>query len=716
MKKSKNILFFVLLGLLASCTKNVETSKENVTSNNKVTNMSELIAPANFNWQMSREVTFNVSVSDAKFQDAIHMISIYDADPLTGGNLLSRGSASLNTSFVTKLNLANTIKQVFIRKTAPDNSKFDQVIDVRSTNVSIDLGGIKLGKTTLNKAGSPDCNTGCTQTISSNNTNINVNSGDVVCITGSNITVGFNVNGGTIRICGSNVTVQNASLNNTSSIIIAAGATVNFNNLNLNGTNSTMENWGTISVASSFSPGGNVTNNGTITTTGDINLNSQGTLVNNGTITSPQSMQVNGNTTLTNNGSITLTQSMQVNGTGLFINNCKLIVGREYQNNGTTRNYGYISVATQTQVNGGSELGMYNGAMFKTRDMDVNGDIKGYIATSLVKVTGTTRINGGGDILNYIQFCDANGIENNYGTIAGGATLGCSLYIPTTACNPEGNGSAPITDTDGDGVSDVLDEYPTDASKAYNNYYPSASSYATLAFEDNWPSRGDYDMNDLVIKYKYNVVTNASNNVAQVIANYTLLANGASFQNGFGVEFPILRNKATGLTGGTLEAGQTNAVVTLFNNARTEMDMWNTIPGAATSPVKNYTVSFNVTSGPSLSSFGLGSYNPFIWNNTPGFGRGYEVHLPYKAPTTLANSALFGTSDDNTRSMPNTYVSKGNNLPWGIDVPVVFSYPIERADITTAHLKFASWVSSGGTQFTDWYTNGTGYRNTEKIY
>jgi hypothetical protein len=82
---------------------------------------------------------------------------------------------------------------------------------------------------------------------------------------------------------------------------------------------------------------------------------------------------------------------------------------------------------------------MYNGAMFKTRDMDVNGDIKGYVATSLVKVTGTTRINGGGRLLNYIQFCDQNGIENNYGTISGGAALGCSLYIPTTVCNPEGN-------------------------------------------------------------------------------------------------------------------------------------------------------------------------------------------------------------------------------------------------------------------------------------
>lgn len=716
MKKSKSIVFIVLLGWLASCTKNVETSKENVKSSNKVTSIDDLKAPANFNWQMSREVSFNISVSDSKFQDAIHMISIYDADPLTGGNLLSRGSASLNTSFITKLNLTNTIKQVFIRKTAPDNSKLDQVIDVNSTNISIDLGGIKLGKTTLNKAGSPDCNTGCTQTITSNNTNINVSSGNVVCVTGSNITVSFNVNGGTIRICGSNVTVQNASLNNTSSIIIASGASVNFNNLNLNGTNSSMENWGTIAVGSSFSPGGNVTNNGTITTTGDINLNSQATFVNNGTITSQQSMQVNGNTTLTNNGSITLTQSMQVNGTGLFINDCKLIVGRDYQNNGTTRNYGYISVANQTQVNGGSELGMYNGAMFKTLDMDVNGDIKGYIATSLVKVTGNTRINGGGDILNYIQYCDANGIESNNGTIGSGATQGCSLYIATTACNPEGNGSAPITDTDGDGVSDVLDEYPTDASKAYNNYYPSTLGYATVAFEDLWPSRGDYDMNDVVMKYKYNVVTNASNNVAQVIGNYTLLASGGSLQNGFGIEFPITRNKAIGLTGGTLEIGQTNAVVTLFSNSRSVMEAWNTVPGAVTAAAKNYTINFTVSAGTSLSSFGLGSYNPFIWNNTPGFGRGYEVHLPRKAPTSLANTSLFGTLNDNTTSVPNTYMSKGNNLPWAIDVPVVFNYPIEKADITTAHLKFASWVTSGGTQYSDWYNAGTGYRKTEKIY
>ena len=53
-------------------------------------------------------------------------------------------------------------------------------------------------------------------------------------------------------------------------------------------------------------------------------------------------------------------------------------------------------------------------------------------------------------------------------------------------------------DCDNDGVSDVYDDYPCDASKAYNRYFPSENEYGTLAFEDLWPHTGDYDMNDLV--------------------------------------------------------------------------------------------------------------------------------------------------------------------------------------------------------------------------
>ena len=718
----KTILSITALSLLflGSCTKDVVKESTPDLSNN-VSNMNDLVVPANFTWENSRDVNLTINITDTRFQEAVHIVSVYDENPLAGGQLIARGAATLNAGFISQINLSNTIKRVFVSKVSPDGSEINKYIDLDSKNVTVALGyTTQVGKTGLGKSVSPNCSSGCTQTITTSNTNLNVNNGDVVCITGSNITVGFNGNGGTIRICGTNVNVQNASVNNSCALIVTSTGSATFSNLNLNGSSSSFQNWGTVTVNNSFSPGGTFTNNGTFTSTGDFNLNNQSTTTNNGTITVGETLNVNGNTTLTNNSSIVVNKDCQVNSSGLLINQCYLWVKKKYQNNGNTRNYSYIKVSDETTINGSSEIGMYNGAMFKTKDVQINGTIKGYVSTSLFKVTGDTKINSGGSVINFIQYCDANGIEQNNGRIGSGAALGCGLYLPVTTCNPEGNGTAPVPvnpDTDNDGVPDNSDAYPNDATKAFNNYYPSATGRATVAFEDQWPSKGDYDMNDVIISYRYNIVTNASNVVVQVNANYSLLATGGVFQNGFGVEFPINRANATGVTGGTLEAGQTKAVVTLFNNTRAAVQNWNTKIGEATSDSVNYIVSFNVTSGPTLSTFGLGIYNPFIWNNTAGFGRGYEIHLPGKTPTTLANTALFGTSSDNSSvSASRYYVTKSNGLPWAINIPAKFDYPIERADINTAFTKFASWVQSNGATYADWYANQSGYRNTNNIY
>ncbi|OYU95806.1 MAG: hypothetical protein CFE21_11760 [Bacteroidetes bacterium B1(2017)] len=716
---NKLIILAVAAGLtVTSCKKGLEEKFSEAQQANSSTlvsanKMSDIKVPAGFKWETSRDVQVKIASTDARFGNTLHNITVYSADPNQGGIKLAEGAVSTSTPFEATISTANTLKEYYIVKVAPDQSKVMEKIAISGNNaqttMSVATAPVKLGKT----SGGPDCSTGCTQTITSNNTNLNVNNGDVICVTGSNITIGFNANGGTIRICGSNVTVTNANLNNSSTLIVTSTGSASFNNLNQNGTSTTFTNYGTVSMSSSFSPGGTVTNNGTITTTGDYNLNSQSQEVNNGTINVGQSMNINGNTSMTNNGSIVTNQDCKVNGTGLLINNCNLWSKREFHNNGTTRNYSLIKVDAESKINGGSELGLYSGAMFLTYDMTINGTVKGYGSTSLVKVTHDTRINGGGSVINALQYCDVNGIETNHGTIGSGAALGCGLYIPVTACNSVGNGTAPITDTDGDGVADSGDAYPTDPNKAYNNAYGTA----TVAFEDLYPYKGDYDLNDVVVNYNYNVVTNAANKVVRVEATYVLRATGGSYENGFAVQFPINRSQVSGLTGATLEAGQSKAVVVLFNNMRSEMATWNTISGQPTSANVTYTVAFNVTGLPTLVSFGLGSYNPFIWNNTAGFGRGYEVHLPGKLPTDLANTSLFGTGDDASNlGTGDTYVSSNGRYPWAINTPANFSYPKEKADINTAYTKFASWVTSGGAQYADWYTNGTGYRNAANIY
>ena len=718
MKNSSLLLIAGLLSL-ASCKKDIEKKFEtgqNTTIATEVSKMSEIKVPANFKWELTKTVSVKVNLEDNSFGALKHKIQIYLEDPSNKGISLAEGALSLAQEFESTISVPSATKELFVVRTAPDNSKMIEKVTISGSNsVLLNIKPVLKKTFSLGKSASPNCNSGCTQTITTSNQNLNVNNGDVICITGNNITIGFNANGGTIRICGSNVTVQNANLNNSSVLIVTSTGSASFGNLNMNGATTVFQNWGTVSMSSSFSPGGSIINHGTINTNGDYNLNTQSTQTNNGTINVGESMNVNGNTTLTNNGSIVTDEDFKVNGTGLFINNCKLWVKKEFHNNNTVRNYSYIRVDDETVINGGAELGMFNGAMFRTKDIVINGLIKGYVATSLVKVLDDTRINGGGSVTHLIQYCDLDGIETNNGTIGNGATQACGLYIATTACNPEGNGTAPNPnpDTDGDGVIDASDCYPSDPNKAFCNAVPTG----TLAFEDQWPFTGDYDMNDVVVTYNYNVVTNAANNVLRVEATYVLRATGGSFKNGFAVQFPVDRNKVSGVSGATLEAGQTKAVLVIFNDMRQTASAWNTVPSASTTPATTFTVSFNITDGPSLATFGLGAYNPFIWNGTAGFGRGYEIHLPGKLPTDLANGSLFTTGRDGSNiSTGDTYVSNNGRFPWAINIPASFDYPIEKADINTAYTKFATWVSSGGSSFGNWYTNASGYRNAANIY
>ncbi len=75
--------------------------------------------------------------------------------------------------------------------------------------------------------------------------------------------------------------------------------------------------------------------------------------------------------------------------------------------------------------------------------------------------------------------------------------------IPASSCQP---GYGTSGDTDGDGVDDENDAYPTDPDRSTDQYLPSENTYGTMAFEDLWPSEGDYDFNDMVVNYNWHYV------------------------------------------------------------------------------------------------------------------------------------------------------------------------------------------------------------------
>ncbi len=263
----------------------------------------------------------------------------------------------------------------------------------------------------------------------------------------------------------------------------------------------------------------------------------------------------------------------------------------------------------------------------------------------------------------------------------------------------------PPIDSDGDGVTDDNDQYPGDSKKAYNTFYPSKTGWGTLAFEDNWPKKGDYDMNDLGVNYRYSYSVNANNQVVEMKGDYKINKSLAYFNNGFGVELPINQNVIQDVRGydnragyikynpnGT-EAGQDNAVIIPFDNQKQNYNV-------QTDYAEPIRVIIEFKTPQPINVLNAAPYNPFLISDGR---RSYEIHLPGQKPTNKADKNLFGSDQDRTNPSQGKYYIGENNWPWALSFVEPFNYPAEGQPVNEAYPKFGAWAASGGTQFKDWY-------------
>ncbi len=340
----------------------------------------------------------------------------------------------------------------------------------------------------------------------------------------------------------------------------------------------------------------------------------------------------------------------------------------------------------------------------KSMNPETNPDLKEHVVLLfdnptqrfLIGFEDQNRTNSDQDFNDAIIYATANPVK----------AVDVTNLLPTT----------PSKDADDDGVNDDYDEYPNDPARAFNVYYPSQAGMASVAFEDLWPSKGDYDLNDVVVDYNYHAVTNGSNQIVDLNAKYKLRAAGGTFQNGFSVILPFQRANMTLKEGSTIlgiESGTLEGILNVFSNSKSIINTYNTLPGKTYIETDTLYAKISLTNPVEAA---LGVFNPFIYINETGKGRGYEVHLPGKVPSTLVNNSVLGTSADATNPAAGVYYKTATGLPFAISIPEKFDYPYEREQIILAHLKFAQWVQSGGSQFPDWYKNLAEYRNNSKIY
>lgn len=292
--------------------------------------------------------------------------------------------------------------------------------------------------------------------------------------------------------------------------------------------------------------------------------------------------------------------------------------------------------------------------------------------------------------------------------------------------------TGPVTDSDNDGVDDDLDNYPNNAARAFDVYYPNETDWGTLVYEDLWPGTGDYDFNDLVLDYQFKSVLNSQNELVEFFTDYSVRAVGASLHNGFGFSIGGDPSNIASVSGNSLlhgdinvnangtEQNQTNTVIFLFDDAfdmigSSGSTFINTQAGIPYVEPDTGTVHVLYQDPVSASVTGTAPYNPFIVVDLPA-SRGAEVHLPGNPPTDLADTDLFGQWADDTNPASGKYYQTTSNLPWAIDIPVSFDYPVEQVQIINSYNHFVEWAESAGGVFTDWYEDFSGYRNDDNIY
>ena len=222
-----------------------------------------------------------------------------------------------------------------------------------------------------------------------------------------------------------------------------------------------------------------------------------------------------------------------------------------------------------------------------------------------------------------------------------------------------------------------------------------------LGFEDNWPEQGDYDLNDVVMKYQSSVDYN--------IDKFTLAWTGANYKNSFAYEVPFDLSKASKVTvNGSEASSYSGNVITLFKDAKAELGVSNVNAEDMINQniqEKTYTESIQFNNPTLDKSVVVAPYNPFI----KVFNSATEVHLTDHKPTTGANNRFPSGADISRGDVDGTYFICKDGFPFAIHVDARLDASILNLDlkkenqrIDKTYPKFAEWAKTRDPQIKWW--------------
>lgn len=694
--------------------------------------------PTDFMWNSTRAVDVRVAVDDKFSGKYFYRVEFFDNDPTlgSGANVLAAGQAKSGQDFVGKLMIPTLAKYIYLRETSPLGVAAISMIEVGQQN-AINVGGISAGSaskasvlrgaktsTTLASGSLRAAAVEATPVVVpsdaialSGNSTISVESNkSYVVKSGVTFTGRIDANNGTSNV---KIYVQGAWKNTSFELNLGSnnglyitqagsidlvnvtqntvGGFVNYGSASLSKmetkNNTLYVNYGTLTADKADITNGNFTNYG-VATIQNLSSTTNGTVVRNeGTLTVQ-------NATLTNATleavCHTVINSLTTNGATISVAQGALLSLDKLDAGGTKINLAAASI-----------LDVKTLAKFNSQASTMTGPTSGQALARLKKVDVSNQwmaITYGGNLEVACSDHTANAQWSTYYVVNSPAKLvpydKSTVVIQGTSCNAGGNNASGGNPTDQTVTEVNLGTY-------------------SYAFEDNWPSIGDYDMNDFVVDVAITKVQNAANKVTKVklinkirsVGAKNRLAAAIQLDGVLATNVKSVKYSNTNLVGQNLplgsngvESNQKYAVITICDDAHrafgiSDTQFISTVNGSY-QPVESEVVIELTTP---LDNFTYADLNSFIVTNGYKVNSRSEIHLVGYKGTDKMNKALVENQTSKGRLSANDPFKSSKGEPWGLCVPVSFIYPNEYKKITGVYPKFEGWALSGGSQNLDWY-------------
>lgn len=230
--------------------------------------------------------------------------------------------------------------------------------------------------------------------------------------------------------------------------------------------------------------------------------------------------------------------------------------------------------------------------------------------------------------------------------------------------------------------------------------FPSLSSVAAIAFEDNFPNPGDADYNDFVTNFRIVENINDSNQITKINIDFYPRAVGAGYDHSLIVVLDGIKDTPSNITKTTTPMFNGNAQISLITyNAN----------GAIVSTVSNLPKDKDVVIFPSTHAlFGNGNLSGTL-NSSPGAAfhsaRTYarlEIVLSNPASNVVSQTALDiskfrillhvkNTNQDIDLIDVNSSNFDSNGYPFGFIIPTNWQWPTEGANINNVYPNFPAY-------------------------